>query len=83
LVVASDEQYESIPNDKIVLLPRKFYALHKFHKERRRSPSGVTPVKGIHRDRKRNTDAAHGAVHLTAAALPWIGMRPSHQQHLP
>jgi hypothetical protein len=40
LSVASDEQYESIPDDKIVLLVRKFYALHKFHKERRRSPRG-------------------------------------------
>jgi hypothetical protein len=37
LVVASDE---SIPDDEIVLLARKFHALHKFHKERRRSPSG-------------------------------------------
>jgi hypothetical protein len=38
LAVASDEQYESIPDDKITLLTRKFYALHKFCKERRRSP---------------------------------------------
>jgi hypothetical protein len=38
LVAASDEQYESIPNDEIVLLARKFCALHKFRKERRRSP---------------------------------------------
>jgi hypothetical protein len=30
LVVASDEQYESIPDDEIALLARKFYALHKF-----------------------------------------------------
>jgi hypothetical protein len=36
--VASDEQYESIPDDKITLLVRKFRALHKFCKERRRSP---------------------------------------------
>jgi hypothetical protein len=28
LVAASDEQYESIPNDEIVLLARKFCALH-------------------------------------------------------
>jgi hypothetical protein len=36
----SDEQYESIPDDEIALLARKFRALHKFHKERRRSPRG-------------------------------------------
>jgi hypothetical protein len=40
LVTASDEQYESIPDDEIALLARKFRALHKFHKERRRSPRG-------------------------------------------
>jgi hypothetical protein len=40
LAAASNEQYESIPNDDIVLLARKFYALHKFRKERRRSPRG-------------------------------------------
>jgi hypothetical protein len=40
LTVASDEQYESIPNDEIALLARKFRALHKFCKERRRSPRG-------------------------------------------
>jgi hypothetical protein len=40
LVAASDEQYESIPNDEITLLARKFRALHKFLKERRRSPRG-------------------------------------------
>jgi hypothetical protein len=40
LATASDEQYESIPNDEITLLARKFRALHKFHKERRRSPRG-------------------------------------------
>jgi hypothetical protein len=40
LVVASDEQYESIPDDKIALLVRKFRALHKFCKESRRSPRG-------------------------------------------
>jgi hypothetical protein len=38
LATASDEQYESIPNDEITLLVRKFHALHKFRKERRRSP---------------------------------------------
>jgi hypothetical protein len=38
LCVASDEQYESIPDDKIALLARKFRALHMFHKEMRRSP---------------------------------------------
>jgi hypothetical protein len=32
-----DEQYESIPNDEIALLARKFHALHRFHNERRRS----------------------------------------------
>jgi hypothetical protein len=40
LSAASDEQYQSIPDDKITLLARKFRALHKFHKERRRSPKG-------------------------------------------
>jgi hypothetical protein len=40
LVVASDEQYESIPDDEIALLMRKFHVLHKFWKERRRSPRG-------------------------------------------
>jgi hypothetical protein len=40
LTTASDEKYESIPNDKITLLARKFHALHRFHKERRRSPRG-------------------------------------------
>jgi hypothetical protein len=40
LAEASDEQYESIPDDEIALLARKFCALHKFHKERRRSPRG-------------------------------------------
>jgi hypothetical protein len=38
LVAASDKQYESIPDDEIALLARKVHALHKFHKERRRSP---------------------------------------------
>jgi hypothetical protein len=40
LAVASDEQYKSIPDDEIALLARKFRALHKFRKERRRSPRG-------------------------------------------
>jgi hypothetical protein len=40
LIAASDEQYESIPDDKITLLVRKFHVLHRFRKERRRSPSG-------------------------------------------
>jgi hypothetical protein len=40
LATASDEQYESIPDDEIILLARKFRALHKFRKERRRSPRG-------------------------------------------
>jgi transcriptional antiterminator len=37
LCSASDEQYESIPDDEIALLARKFHALHRFHKERRSS----------------------------------------------
>jgi hypothetical protein len=40
LCAASNEQYESIPDDEIALLVKKFRALHKFHKERRRSPRG-------------------------------------------
>jgi hypothetical protein len=40
LCVASDEQYESIRDDEIALLARKFCALHRFRKERRRSPRG-------------------------------------------
>jgi hypothetical protein len=40
LCAASDEQYESIPDDEIALLARKFWALHRFCKERRRSPRG-------------------------------------------
>jgi hypothetical protein len=40
LSTASDEQYESILDDEIVLLVRKFQALHRFQKERRRSPRG-------------------------------------------
>jgi hypothetical protein len=40
LVAAFDEQYESIPDDEIAPLARKFRALHKFRKERRRSPRG-------------------------------------------
>jgi hypothetical protein len=40
LAAASDEQYVSIPDDKIALLVRKFCALHKFRKERRRSSRG-------------------------------------------
>jgi hypothetical protein len=40
LCAASDEQYESITDDEITLLVRKFHALHKFRKERRRSPRG-------------------------------------------
>jgi hypothetical protein len=39
-VIASDKQYESIPDDEIVLLARKFCTLYKFPKERRRSPRG-------------------------------------------
>jgi hypothetical protein len=40
LYAASDEQYESIPDDEIALLASKFRALHRFYKERRRSPRG-------------------------------------------
>jgi AMMECR1 domain-containing protein len=39
LAAASDEQYESIPDDEIALLVRKCRVLHKFRK-RRRSPRG-------------------------------------------
>jgi hypothetical protein len=35
-----DEQYESIPHNEIALPARKFRTLHKFRKERRRSPRG-------------------------------------------
>jgi hypothetical protein len=40
LCAASDERYESIPDDEITLLARKFWALHRFRKEMRRSPRG-------------------------------------------
>jgi hypothetical protein len=40
LCAASDEQYESIPDDEIALLVRKFHALHRFCKERRRPLRG-------------------------------------------
>jgi hypothetical protein len=40
LTAASDHQYESILDGEIALLVRKFCALHKFRKERRRSPRG-------------------------------------------
>jgi hypothetical protein len=40
LTAASDEQYESIPDDEIALLARKLCALHRFHKDRRRSSRG-------------------------------------------
>jgi hypothetical protein len=40
LCAASDEQYESVPDDEIALLTRKFRALHRFRKERRRSRRG-------------------------------------------
>jgi hypothetical protein len=38
LAATSDEQYESILNDEIALLAKKFCALHMFRKERRRLP---------------------------------------------
>jgi hypothetical protein len=40
LCAASDEQYQSISDDEIALLVRKFRALHRFHKERRKSLRG-------------------------------------------
>jgi hypothetical protein len=40
LCASCDEQYESIPDDEIALLVRKFRALHRFCKERMRSPRG-------------------------------------------
>jgi hypothetical protein len=40
LCAASDEQYESIPDDKMALLVREFRTLHRFRKEKRRSPRG-------------------------------------------
>jgi hypothetical protein len=40
LSAASDEQYESILDDEIALLARKFHTLHRFRKKRRRSPRG-------------------------------------------
>jgi hypothetical protein len=40
LSTTSNEQYESISDDEIALLARKFRALHRFRKERRRSPRG-------------------------------------------
>jgi hypothetical protein len=40
MAITSDEQYESIPDDEIALLARKFRVLHKFCKEIRRSPRG-------------------------------------------
>jgi hypothetical protein len=38
LCATSDEQYESIPDDEIARLARKFHTLHRFRNERRRSP---------------------------------------------
>jgi hypothetical protein len=38
MATASNEQYESITDDEIALLTKKFRALHKFCKERSRSP---------------------------------------------
>jgi hypothetical protein len=40
LSAAFEEQYESILDDEIALLVRKFHPLHRFRKERRRSPRG-------------------------------------------
>jgi hypothetical protein len=38
LAIASDKQYESVPDDEIALPARKFCSLHRFRKDRRRSP---------------------------------------------
>jgi hypothetical protein len=38
LAATSDEKYESIPDDEIVLLVRKFWAMHMFRKDMRRNP---------------------------------------------
>jgi hypothetical protein len=46
LSATSDEQYESIPNDEIVLLVRKFRTLHRFRKEKRSSPRGCFECSG-------------------------------------
>jgi hypothetical protein len=64
LATVSDEQYESIPNDEIALLARKFCVLHKFRKERRRSPKGcfecgdtthfITDCHKFHKERRRS-----------------------------
>jgi hypothetical protein len=40
VITSSDEQYESIPDDEVALLLSKIRDLHKFCKERRRSPTG-------------------------------------------
>jgi hypothetical protein len=40
LAADSDEQYESTSDNEIALQARKFCALHKFRKERRRSHRG-------------------------------------------
>jgi hypothetical protein len=45
LVAPSDEQYESFSDDEISLMARKFRALHKFCKEKRRSPRGLLRVR--------------------------------------
>jgi hypothetical protein len=37
LATVSDEQYESILDDEITILAIKFWAMHKFWKERRRN----------------------------------------------
>jgi hypothetical protein len=44
LAAASNEQSESIPNDEIALLARKFQALHKFYTERRRLLRGCFEI---------------------------------------
>jgi hypothetical protein len=40
LATTSNVQCESIPDDEVTLLAIKSRTLHKFHKERRRSPKG-------------------------------------------
>jgi hypothetical protein len=47
MAVASDEQYESIPDDEIAMSVRKFRALHRFCNERRRSLRGCFECSNI------------------------------------
>jgi hypothetical protein len=60
LAAASDEQYESIPDDEITLLVRKFRALHKFRKERRRPPRGCFDSSNKYNYNNRNDSSDNG-----------------------